>query len=53
LVGTNVELIIKEAQELLHNKEAYKVMSKAHNPYGDGKACRKIVNFFINKIEGE
>ena len=45
LVGTNKESIIKEAQKLLDNKEEYEKMSKAHNPYGDGKACERIVNF--------
>jgi UDP-N-acetylglucosamine 2-epimerase (non-hydrolysing) len=45
LVGTNIELIIKEAQELIDNKEAYEKMSKAHNPYGDGTACQHIVNY--------
>ena len=45
LVGTNTELIIKEAQMLIDNKEAYEHMSKAHNPYGDGDACAKIVQF--------
>jgi UDP-N-acetylglucosamine 2-epimerase (non-hydrolysing) len=46
LVGTNTALIVKEAKELLDDAEAYEKMSKAHNPYGDGKACEKIVNFF-------
>lgn len=45
LVGTNTELIIKEAQELIYNKEAYTYMSKASNPYGDGYACEKVINF--------
>jgi UDP-N-acetylglucosamine 2-epimerase (non-hydrolysing) len=45
LVGTDRELIIKEAQELIDDKAAYERMSKAHNPYGDGKACEKIINF--------
>jgi len=49
LVGTDTNLIIKEAKELLENVEAYERMSKAHNPYGDGKACEKIVDFFIDK----
>ena len=49
LVGTDTELIIKEAQTLLDNAEEYNIMSKAHNPYGDGEACQKIVNFFIDK----
>ncbi len=45
LVGTDTELIIKEAQELIDSKEAYTRMSKASNPYGDGHACEKIVKF--------
>ena len=45
LVGTNSEMIIKEAQILLDNDSEYEQMSKAHNPYGDGKACAKIVDF--------
>ena len=45
LVGTNKEVIIEEAQKLLDNKEEYEKMSKAHNPYGDGKACERIVEF--------
>lgn len=49
LVGTDTALIIKEAQELLDNQESYNIMSKAHNPYGDGEACQKIVNFFIKE----
>ena len=45
LVGTNKESIIQEAQKLLDNKEEYEKMSKAHNPYGDGKACERIIEF--------
>jgi len=45
LVGTNKETIIKEAQNLINSKTAYEKMSKANNPYGDGKACKKIVDF--------
>ena len=45
LVGTDPQKIIKEAQELLDNQEEYEKMSQAHNPYGDGKACQKIVQF--------
>ena len=47
LVGVDSTLIAKEAQELLDNKDAYNKMSKAHNPYGDGNACQRIVEFFI------
>ncbi len=45
LVGTDTELIIKEAQELIENPAAYEHMSKASNPYGDGHACQKVVEF--------
>jgi UDP-N-acetylglucosamine 2-epimerase (non-hydrolysing) len=45
LVGTDTQLIIKEAQKLIDDKIAYEKMSKAHNPYGDGKACVQIVEF--------
>jgi len=49
LVGTNTKLIIKEAQELLDNKEEYEKMSKSHNPYGEGIACQKITKFLMNE----
>jgi len=42
LVGTNVEAIIAELTSLLSDDEAYKAMSFAHNPYGDGNACTRI-----------
>ncbi len=45
LVGTNENLIVEKALELLNDKEAFEKMSKLHNPYGDGKACQRIVNF--------
>ena len=45
LVGTDPQKIIKEAQKLLDNKEEYEKMSQAHNPYGDGKACQRIIQF--------
>ncbi len=48
LVGTNRDKIIKEAQNLIDNKMEYDKMSKAHNPYGDGKACKRIVEFIKN-----
>ncbi len=45
IVGTDPKKIIKEAQILLDNNSAYKFMSQAHNPYGNGKASIKIINF--------
>lgn len=44
LVGTNTKLIITEVTNLLNNKDKYAKMSHAHNPYGDGNACKKIIN---------
>ena len=43
LVGTNHDLIVSEVSTLLDNAQAYERMSKAVNPYGDGKACSRIV----------
>ena len=43
LVGTNHDLIVSEVSTLLDDPVAYEKMSKAVNPYGDGKACRRIV----------
>ena len=42
LVGTDVVKITTALNELLENDIAYKEMSRAHNPYGDGKACQRI-----------
>jgi UDP-N-acetylglucosamine 2-epimerase (non-hydrolysing) len=44
LVGTNKLLIIHEVGELINNEEKYLKMSRANNPYGDGKACQRIIN---------
>lgn len=44
LVGTDLDMIVNEVSALLDNKEHYDAMSKAVNPYGDGKACERIVN---------
>ena len=43
LVGTNHDLIVNEVSTLLDDPVAYERMSKAVNPYGDGKACSRIV----------
>jgi len=48
LVGTNKSKIISEAQDLLSNTEKYHKMSELHNPYGDGKACKRIIEFIKN-----
>jgi len=44
LVGTNHDLIVSEVSTLLDDPVAYDKMSKAVNPYGDGKACGRIVD---------
>ena len=47
LVGTNYNKIITEVSKLIDNKDYYDSMSKAVNPYGDGLACSRIVEFFV------
>ncbi|MDK2603643.1 UDP-N-acetylglucosamine 2-epimerase (non-hydrolyzing) [Vibrio vulnificus] len=44
LVGTDVEKIVSNLNSLLTDSEAYQAMSFAHNPYGDGKACQRILD---------
>jgi UDP-N-acetyl-D-mannosaminuronate dehydrogenase len=46
LVGTNEELIVSKALDLLNNNENFDKMSKLHNPYGDGLASKRIVDFY-------
>ncbi len=48
LVGTNKQRLVKEALELLDNKERFQKMSNLNNPYGDGKACMRILNKILN-----
>lgn len=45
LVGTDKNKIVAECNDLLSNTERYQQMSALHNPYGDGKACERIVKF--------
>lgn len=45
LVGTDYNAIVENVSILLTDQEAYNKMSKATNPYGDGKACERIINF--------
>ncbi|MGL6632513.1 non-hydrolyzing UDP-N-acetylglucosamine 2-epimerase [Aeromonas veronii] len=44
LVGTDVGKIVSNINILLNNIDAYHAMSVAHNPYGDGKACQRILD---------
>jgi UDP-N-acetylglucosamine 2-epimerase (non-hydrolysing) len=43
LVGTSQSGISKEVRRLLDSDSAYMEMAEAHNPYGDGRACERIV----------
>ncbi len=45
LVGVNKEKIVLEVNSLLNDNKRYKLMSELHNPYGDGKASERIVEF--------
>lgn len=49
LVGTDYQKIMDEVSTLLEDEQAYEKMSKAVNPYGDGKACERIVEIFSKK----
>ena len=46
LVGTDYDKIVSEVSSLLDDVQYYEKMSQAVNPYGDGKACERIVNSF-------
>lgn len=43
LVGANRDSIVSNMRELLDNEAIYAAMARAHNPYGDGKACERII----------
>ncbi|WP_217897832.1 non-hydrolyzing UDP-N-acetylglucosamine 2-epimerase [Cobetia sp. QF-1] len=49
LVGTSVDMITSELTKLLDQPELYRTMSYAHNPYGDGKACQRILDALVAK----
>lgn len=49
LVGTDYDKIVNEVSRLLEDQVHYDNMSKAVNPYGDGKACERIVDFLAAK----
>lgn len=51
LVGTNADTIYQQASLLLSDQEAYDVMSIAHNPYGDGKACARIADALVGEAD--
>ncbi len=47
LVGTDKKKIIEKVNELIKNNKFYEKMSRAHNPYGDGKASERIIKFIL------
>jgi UDP-N-acetylglucosamine 2-epimerase (non-hydrolysing) len=50
LVGTHKETIVAETQRLLNDSSEYQRMSHSHNPYGDGQAANRIVNFLRKQV---
>ena len=50
LVGTDRRRIAEEANRLLTNDDAYRAMAQAVNPYGDGEASRRIVEWILNRF---
>lgn len=48
LVGTDVDKIVSEVDRLLTDEAHYTAMSEAHNPYGDGQACRRILDALLD-----
>lgn len=49
LVGTEVELIVDQTNLLLSNSNEYQKMSRSHNPYGDGLASGRIIEFIVQQ----
>lgn len=48
LVGTDKQRIVEEVTRLLIDENEYQAMSRAHNPYGDGQACSRILEALKN-----
>ena len=53
IVGTSRERIVEEASRLLSNRDAYRRMSEAASPYGDGRASERIVKAISRWFRGE
>lgn len=47
IVGSNSQRIIESVSRLVNDKKHYQTMSRAHNPYGDGFACKRIVDILL------
>jgi UDP-N-acetylglucosamine 2-epimerase (non-hydrolysing) len=52
LVGTDTQTIVREADRLLTDADAYASMHRAHNPYGDGQASQRICRAILEKYGG-
>ena len=52
LVGTDEEKIVSETTRLLCDRDAYQRMASAPNPFGDGRAAERIVNFILSHANG-
>ena len=50
LVGTQPEMILSEVKRIITKQEIYNKMANLKNPYGDGKASKKIVNHIMSMI---
>lgn len=50
LVGTNEEKIVQETEKLLHSPSEYQKMAKVKNPFGDGKASKRIRKFLLTRL---
>lgn len=53
LVGASKKNIISNINLLLNDEDQYKKMSQAHNPYGDGKACDRIIRYVRESVNNE
>ncbi len=51
LVGTDIDTIVTAVDRLLIDDDHYTAMSEAHNPYGDGQACQRILNALLSDSE--
>jgi len=50
LVGTNARTIVEQVGVLLTNQDEYLKMSLAHNPYGDGLSCQRILGYIVDNV---
>lgn len=53
LVGTNADTIVREANALLDNRDMYESMARAHNPYGDGLAAKRIADILLKGLHSK